>query len=125
MAMNRILLVDDDHDTQKLMRLVMNHYGVNLTVSSNAEQALAVLSQDTFDLIILDLVLEEGMDGYRLLHAIREQGYQTPCVAVSAYYNHETTLDTLQYGFNGFIPKPFEANSLLDTLNKIFNSAVS
>ena len=119
MSLQHILLVDDDQDTQRIVRLTMNHHKIGLTTAIDASEALTAMQQTDFDVVVIDLVLPHGTDGYGLLSLIRKNGYQMRCVAASAYYTSDTAADIRRRGFDGFIAKPFDAAALVTTLESV------
>jgi CheY-like chemotaxis protein len=85
----RILCVDDSPDSLELLRLILTRQEAHLTVCTSAEKAIEILQTERFDVIISDISMPPGLDGYDLMHALREMEAQdptrqaTPTVAVS------------------------------------------
>ncbi|MAS38325.1 MAG: hypothetical protein CL610_30285 [Anaerolineaceae bacterium] len=115
-----VLLVDDDPHACAIFELVMNHHHLPLEVAGDAEAALDYLQRGSPDMIVLDLFLP-GLDGYQVLDRIRETSLEADCpiVATTAYYTNDTRQEVLNRGFDGFLPKPFEADNLVSFLRQI------
>lgn len=108
-----VLLVDDDSDTQQMFRSALKRSPMSLMTASTFAQALEVLATHQPSLIILDIMLPEGHDGYKLLRMIRQQyGLTCPVIATSAYYDHDMQIRILEDGFSGFLPKPLVVEEL-------------
>lgn len=115
-----VMLVDDDPYVGDLFRLVLEHYEWNVLVAPDAEQAIEWLKQAAVDIVVLDLFLP-GKDGYQTLAAMRKlpQAAAALFVATTAYYTSDTQQEVLNYGFDGYIPKPFIATNLADDLRSL------
>ncbi len=118
-----ILLVDDDTDAGNIFNLVMEHYGVRTTILTDGEEAIRHLEEQQYEVVVLDLFLP-GIDGYKTLDRIRKAGinHVAKYVATTAYYTRDTVNEVLNRGFDGYLQKPFAAESLIDSLVKIYNT---
>lgn len=85
----RVLCVDDYPDSLAILDFVLGRHGAHVTTCSSAEQAIAVLVKERFDVVVSDLSMPPGLDGYDLAHALRKlededpSRQATPTVAVS------------------------------------------
>ncbi len=71
--MARILMVDDDADFIEIQQMALEGAGHDVTPAYNPSEAMEAIEEATFDLIILDLMMEKSDDGFRLAHEIRSQ----------------------------------------------------
>ena len=112
-----ILLVEDDHHGQRVLRALLEHHHIQVDVAQNAEQALTFLDQATYTAAILDLALP-GMTGWDLLQTIQNHplAANTPCVAVTAFHSARVARDTIDAGFRAYFPKPIDVGSFVDDL---------
>jgi CheY-like chemotaxis protein len=84
MGRKQLLCVDDDLETLKLRKLLLESSGYSVATANSGESALRVLEQGTnFDLVLLDFLMP-GMNGDELARRLREQYPELPLVAVSA-----------------------------------------
>jgi CheY-like chemotaxis protein len=115
-----ILVVDDDPDVANLFTLVMNHHQLPCTVATDAESALEYLARNTPDVIVMDIFLP-GLDGYQALNLIRKRSLArgAKIVATTAYYTQDTEQEIMQRGFDGYLAKPIDSNSLVSYLENI------
>lgn len=109
-----VLLVDDDPHVGNVFELVMNHYHLPLTVMQDAESALSYLQTNSPDVVVMDLFLP-GLDGYQALKQIRKNSLapNAKFIATTAYYTAETEQDAANRGFDGYLPKPVNSNTLV------------
>lgn len=116
----RVLVIEDDLDTQELMLLLLrDRYEV--TVTSNATEALQKAQQDEFAAILMDLNLGGSRSGFELLVDVRRvDGYQSvPVLAVSALPIDVIRKQLIKSGFNGYIAKPFTRARIYDALESV------
>jgi two-component system alkaline phosphatase synthesis response regulator PhoP len=113
--MHRILIVEDNPDLAFGLRNNLEIEGYDITV---AEDGLAGLNQARTirpDLIILDLMMP-GLDGYRVLRALRDEGNSTPVLILSAKGEEADKVRGFRMGADDFVTKPF---SLLELLARV------
>ena len=118
-----VLLVDDDPHVREIFELVMTHHRMPFTVQSDGEAALNYLRTNSPDIVIMDIFLP-GIDGFQALKSIRKEAQSPECrvIATTAYYTNDTQQEVLQRGFDGYIPKPFGPETLMNYLADIANS---
>lgn len=109
--MNKLLLVEDDVLLSDMMKrlLLQNRYEV-VTAYSGSE-ALLLLEKQSFDLVLLDLMLP-GVSGETVLALIREKA-DTPIIGVSAKTDIDSRVNLIKNGADDYITKPFDNKELL------------
>jgi CheY-like chemotaxis protein len=111
-----ILIVDDDADSQELLALILADTGANVARAASASEALAILDQLQLSLIISDIAMPDT-DGYTLIQKIRAMPSkvisQIPAIALTAYDADEDRDKALAFGFQEFITKPIDPDTLL------------
>ena len=112
-----ILTVEDNPDTQTLLRYMLKPY-FSLVFSSQVDEALAQAEQYSFGLFLLDINLGEQRTGIDLLQLLRERpGYEnTPALAITAYAMPGDRDRFIEAGFDGYISKPFTRRELLESI---------
>ena len=101
-----VLIVDDDETVQSVLYKVIRSNGIDAKVVSSGEEALNTVSRHRFDLILLDINMR-GMDGFEVIHRLRDQGVRTPIIIVSGRKEDYDTLYGLDIGADDYITKPF------------------
>ena len=111
-----VLVVDDDEDTRRLVKTVLESCNAKVTTAGSAVEALATLQSTCPDVLISDIGMP-GEDGYSLIRKVRalpaEQGGQTPAAALTAFARVEDRLQVLRSGFQIHLPKPIEPVELI------------
>jgi signal transduction histidine kinase/DNA-binding response OmpR family regulator len=108
----RILVVDDNATNRRILALQAAKWGMAVHDTEAPEQALEVLTRDSFDLAILDMHMP-GMDGATLAARIREAGQSLPLVLFSSAGSSKEASDGL---FAARLAKPLRQSQLFDTL---------
>ncbi len=108
---DRVLIVDDDAAVLSLLTKVIRSNGLDAECSQSAEQALELLSSQTYDLILMDVNMH-GMDGFTGVEIIRSRGIKTPIIIVSGRKEDFDTLYGLDIGADDYITKPFNPVTL-------------
>jgi NtrC-family two-component system response regulator AlgB len=113
-----MLLIDDDVNLRKSLRLALQAMGHRVTEAGDAAQAQALLGHTLFDLAFLDLRLgrDQGLD---LLPAILRLAPGLSVVVITAYATIETAVEAMRRGAFDYLPKPFTP----DQLRVIFDRA--
>jgi signal transduction histidine kinase/CheY-like chemotaxis protein len=112
----RILLVEDDHDTQELLRTILTRQGAEVIVCESSGRALTEISRKKPDLIISDIgmVGETGYDLIRKVRALsRKEGGHVPAIALTAYAGAADRRRALLAGFQTHLAKPVEPDDLV------------
>lgn len=104
--MSRTLLIVEDEDTlrESLARLFTKE-GMRVDSARSAEDALALLQDNTYDVLVSDIILP-GMDGLDMLERLRAMQVDTACIIMTAYASLETAVKALKAGAYDYIMKP-------------------
>lgn len=123
----RILIVDDFSTMRRIIKNLLNDLGFHNTAEADdGTTALAALRAGQFELVITDWNMP-GMTGTDLLRAIRSDPKlaKLPVLMVTAEAKREQIIEAAQAGVNGYIVKPFTAQTLQEKLNRIFERMVA
>ncbi len=103
---DKILIVDDDPAIRKLLEKVMHSNEMESTTADSGMAALRLLSENTYDLILIDIMLGD-MEGFEVIKRLRSQGIKTPVMIVSGRNEDYDSLYGLSVGADDYITKPF------------------
>ena len=108
-----ILIVDDEESIRLTFEMFLKREGYGkITTAATLEEALTLINEQTFDLIISDIVLE-GASGTELLRYIRQTGVQCPVVMITGFPNLESAAEAVRLGAFDYISKPVNKETLL------------
>jgi signal transduction histidine kinase/CheY-like chemotaxis protein len=114
----RILLAEDNPTTQRLVQLVLESQGYQLTVVNSGVAAVNQLKSQSFDLVLMDCQMPE-MDGYQATRLLREQSVKTPVIALTAFSPDEGEAQRWRdVGMDDYLRKPFKQKGLLEMIDK-------
>lgn len=121
----RILLVEDNADTRFLVESLLEDV-CTIRTAGDAESALALAREHTFDLVLMDINLGNGESGGDVAGKLRSiNAYvDVPFVAVTAYALPGDKEDILGKGFDAYLSKPFTGNELLASIAAALNGRV-
>lgn len=118
----RILLAEDNAINQIVATRILEKNGHSVVRACNGEEALAVLSRETFDAILMDVQMPV-MDGLMATRKIRERETQTrshvPIIALTARAMQEDEPICLEAGMDAYLSKPLQSDDLLRTLDEL------
>lgn len=118
----RILVVDDFSTMRRIVRNLLADLGYeNIVEAEDGAPALQIMKTEAIDFVVTDWNMP-GMTGIDLLKAIRaEPRYaRVPVLMVTAEARRNQIIEAAQAGVNGYIIKPFTAQTLKEKLDKIF-----
>ncbi|MBI2707658.1 MAG: response regulator, partial [Proteobacteria bacterium] len=107
----RILLVEDDSSTAKVVELALRAEGFVVDTTDLGEDGLEIGKLYDYDLIILDLMLPD-MDGYEVLRRFRASQIATPVLILSGLNEIADKVKGLGFGADDYLTKPFNKNEL-------------
>ncbi len=122
----RILVVDDDENILNLEKTILEQRGFEVTPAAGGVEALQLLSEKSFDLVLLDVMMPE-VDGFTVCRKIKEdpRSKDTPVIFLTAKGGGEALAEGFESGAVMYINKPFTANKLLTIVNTMLESGAN
>jgi len=117
MATERILVVDDEEPIREIVSAMLQSSGYQCQQAASGKQALALLTGDSFELVLSDLMMAD-MDGIGLLERTKEKYPDMPVVMVTAVHDISVALAAIRNGAYDYLLKPFEREQLLATVRR-------
>ncbi len=108
-----ILAVDDDALNRGVIERIVARKGHRVTLASGGKEALQKIKQESFDLVLLDIMMPD-VDGVEVLKAIRQDYSMSalPVIMVSALDDSDKVVELLELGANDYVTKPIDAQIL-------------
>jgi CheY-like chemotaxis protein len=122
----KILIVEDDEISRRVMYLLLKNY-FQIDLVKNGKEAIDLFLQNNYQLILMDINLGIGKNGIDVMQEIRksEEGKAIYIIAITAYSNFGDREAFLSSGFDNYISKPYNPDdlvrSVLDSIN-IYNN---
>jgi two-component system, OmpR family, alkaline phosphatase synthesis response regulator PhoP len=120
--MSRILVVEDNENLAYGLSTSLELEGHRVEVASDGVEGLRLAREGEPDLVILDLMLP-GMDGYRVLKALREEGNEVPVIILTARGEETDKVLGFRLGADDYVTKPFGLLELLARVSALLRRA--
>jgi len=113
----QILLVDDEIRFGETLKQILTFYGYHVTIATCGSEAIALLNNHYFDLVILDLELPD-MYGYEIIDSAKEHNRFLSAIVLTGNGSLETAIQALRKGVYDYLKKPIDSELLLRTIEK-------
>ncbi|MBN1756105.1 PAS domain S-box protein [bacterium] len=122
MGKGRVLVMDDRKIVRKVAGMMIEKLGYEVEFAGDGEKALKIygdflVNKKPFDLVIMDLTIPGGMGAVDTLKAIKKIHPEAKAVISSGYTNDPAMINYQEYGFVGFLPKPYRISELSELLS--------
>jgi CheY-like chemotaxis protein len=117
----RLLIVDDDADMRLSLKLALEMAGYSAELAADGYEALAIQRRRPADVLITDIFMPES-DGFEVIDAVRREFPRTKIVVISGgakLAKRQYLLDAALMDVDAILPKPFDVEALLQTLDSI------
>ena len=118
-----ILATEDQPFHQELLKRALSRHGATFHLEADGESTLARADLDSFDVILLDLMLPDT-DGLQLATSLRARDVNAPMVAITAGTMTYTAEACYEAGFQGFLEKPYSPIGLAEMIRSVCNLPV-
>jgi len=116
---HKILIIEDDADITNLLRINLQDMGYEVTVAHEGKAGLGRATSNTYDLIILDLMLP-GIDGLEICRRVRTKTDYTPILMLTCKSSELDRVLGLEMGADDYLTKPFSIKELLARVKALF-----
>jgi DNA-binding NtrC family response regulator len=117
----KILAVDDDPFTLKMIEKKLVKEGYEIETAADGVEAVKLISQNIYDIIITDLVMPNGIDGMDVLEAAKAKNKQTEVILLTAHASLENAVEAMRKGAVDYLRKPINFYELTLRMEKIRN----
>ena len=102
-----VLVVDDEANVRKLLSEIFTKEGYRVTTANNGQQALELVAQSPFDLVVMDIRMPV-MNGLEAFHVLREHHPNITVIITTAFVSISTAIEAMKLGAYNYISKPFD-----------------
>lgn len=117
MSTTKVMIVDDEPQARRVLRVAMISHGFEVMDARDGEEALAILRQDSADVILLDLKMP-GIGGLQTCREIRERS-EVPIIVVSGIKTERQKVDALENGADDYLTKPAAIEELVARIHAV------
>lgn len=120
----RVLVVEDDATMSALLEAALREEGDAVVVERSGTAAVEIAHSHPFDAIILDVMLP-GLDGFGVVHQLRQRGCQTPVLMLTARDTDRDIVHGLNAGADDYLTKPFKLDVLIARVRAVARRGVA
>jgi len=117
--MGRILLIDDDKNIRRSLQIALQNRGFEVHLAQDASQAFLALQKETFDILVIDVVLGE-FSGVDFFSRFRQQHPGIPVIFMSGEATLTEVAKLMRLGASDFLEKPFHEEKLILSIERSF-----
>jgi DNA-binding NtrC family response regulator len=118
--MQRVLVVDDEKNIRFVLAEALATVPLDVDTAASGEEALKLLEQQTYSLMLLDLRMP-GMDGIEVLRRTRDSRPELPVVLLTAYGTVGVAVEAMKLGAADFLQKPFDPDHLRRVVKQVLD----
>ena len=115
----KILAVDDDPFTLRMLEKKLIKEGYDIETAPDGVEAVELISRTVYDIIITDLVMPNGVDGMDVLKAAKAKNKQTEVILLTAHASVENAVEAMRKGAADYLKKPINFYELILRMEKI------
>ena len=116
----RILVVDDDEGVRENLAELFDTVGFEVRTAANATEALARLEESPVDVLLTDFRMP-GPNGVELIETCRQSYPGLRAILMTAFGDSFTEIESVRRGAIGYVNKPFEADEIVDLVERILS----
>ena len=117
-----ILLIEDEPRLRNNLQILLEGEGYQVTVARNGVEGIKKVQEETFDLVITDVVMPE-MDGFQVMEYLKAHFPEMVVVTITGYVSSQSAIDALRKGAYDYLPKPFDFDLMKITIERALEKA--
>ena len=126
----RVLVMDDEATIRDVAGKLLRHFGYEVEFAQDGKEAInmyqqAIAANQRYDVVIMDLTIPGGMGGQEAMKELLKIDPAIKAIVSSGYFNDPVMSNFKEYGFCGFLSKPYKIEELKSTLQEILNMPFS
>ena len=118
----KVLVVDDVEEQRDIASAILTKLGYSVSTASSGEEAVRMLDDNTADLLVLDMILDHGIDGLETYKRILRRHPQQKAVIVSGYSETDRVREAQRLGAGAYLKKPYSLEKIGLALRSELNS---
>jgi len=115
----RILVVDDLEEQRELASIILGSLGYNVSVAASGEESIELLRKGDFDVVVLDMIMEGGMDGLDTYLEILKFKPDLKVIIASGYSESDRVIEAEKRGVRAYLKKPYTMQQLGKTIRNV------
>ncbi len=122
-GLKTILIVDDQATIRHLLEISLSAENRNILLAASGEQALEMARRNKLDLVIMDLMMPGGMDGFETIECLRNDATVAACpvLILTAKDQQAERMRAAEMNVDDYLAKPFKLEDLFDRVNRLLS----
>ncbi len=116
-----VLLMDDEVAIREVCTEILEQSGYHVTAVTDGKQAIECYRLNTYDIVILDLIVPGGMGGQQTIQELLKIDPRIKAIVISGYSNEPVLSNYQRYGFKAALAKPFQLTELVKIVSRFIN----
>ncbi len=122
MAQNfSVLVVDDEDALRSVLSTELLSEGYVVETAADGDDAIAILQQKQFDLVLLDIKMPR-VDGFEVLRFIKQRYPSTKVIMLTGFADLKNAIESKKLGAEDFVSKPYDLVDLLTTIERVLSA---
>jgi heterodisulfide reductase subunit A len=114
----KVLIVDDEDIVRESLQDWLSAYGFDMSTAEDGKEALRIIHDQEFDVVLLDVRLPD-MEGTEILREARKLRPELKAIILTAYPSKESTIEAVKHGAAEYLVKPFEPEHLVGIIHLV------
>lgn len=125
--MKNVLVIDDQVTVRRLVEMTLQAHGINVLQAESGEKGVEVAQRESPDLIIMDIMMPGGMDGFETVHVLRNQEgiRDCPIIMLTAKDQKPERERAFEAGVDDYLAKPFKLKDLIRKVENLLEQVSS
>ena len=121
----QVLIVDDNEPNRDMLARRLRRKDFSLSMAANGREALSMVKENLYDLILLDIMMPE-IDGYTVLKQLKADPilHKIPVIMISAIEEMDSVMQCMEIGADDYLTKPFDPDMLKAAVNRCLSEKV-
>ena len=120
-----VLVIDDVQEQREIANMMLSRLGYTVQTASSGEEALELIQKQSFDILVIDMILPNGINGFETYRRIKEQLPHQKAIIISGYAGNSLIQEAMNLGAGAFLRKPLSLLSLGKAIHKELSPHIS
>ena len=120
MDQHRILVADDEETIRAILKEELEEEGYAITTAVDGEDAIRLLRQDKFDLVLADIKMPRA-DGFDVLRTVKAEQPSVRVIMLTGFADLKNAIESKRLGADDFVSKPYDIVDLVTTIERVLS----
>ena len=117
----KILVVDDEESPRRVLKIELVNEGYDVQTASDGDEAIAMVDNEGFDLVILDIKMPR-VNGFEVLKHVKQNHPDVRVIMLTSFLDLKAAVETKRLGAEDLLQKPYDPASMLATIHRVLKN---